>query len=356
MSQSVIIAGVGNAQVYSPTGDHILTSKTLVNSGMSFTTTIEEIRGGGVNQLLGTWAHDSGLSLTLEDALFNLNHLALNIGSTIQISGDVVTTEQITVTESNKITVSENPQDFIGFGTVGYYKKTSESDDSWEKVEFVGKEATVNAEIGDVLCVRYAKADMSAEKLVVGAAFMPSQASVILTLPMFRAGTDTTKAYTSASKIGEIQVKVPKFMFDGASELSLTSSGAATSSLSGKALASYTGASCEEDGTYAEIVSVTYNKDEFADVKTIVIADSDVEIAEGEDQTLVVYAIYGGTVAPRVIDNSKLTFTSSADENATVGAHTGVVHGVQAGDAHIEVIVTSKPTLKNAAVVTVSSI
>ncbi len=44
MSQ-YILAGVGNIQLFSPTGDLILTSKTLTDSGISVSVTAEDIRG-----------------------------------------------------------------------------------------------------------------------------------------------------------------------------------------------------------------------------------------------------------------------------------------------------------------------
>ena len=355
MARNVIIAGVGTSQIYDTQGNHILTSRTLVNSGISFTSTIEEIRGGGTNQLLGQFVHDTGLALTLEDALFNLNHIALNIGSTIQIGGDIVTTEQVTTTDGTTVTVSETPQDFLGFGTVGYYKLADEDDSAWTKFDLdaTTKTGTISASANDVICVRYATENASAEKLVISANFVPSIASVILTLPMYKAGTDATTTYSSATKIGEIVVKIPQFQFDGAEELSLTSSGASTSSLSGKALAQYTSGECDADGTYGEIISVEFNKDEFDDVKAIVVLNGDMELSASETATIQVQAVYGGAVAPKTIDNSKLTFTATGSSATVSTAGVVTADASTTGVTTIEVAVTSKPTLTSALVVTV---
>ena len=66
------------------------------------------------------------------------------------------------------------------------------------------------------------------------------------------------------------------------------------------------------------------------------------------------YALYGGVKAPRLLDNAKLTFTSSANSYATVGSHDGVVEGIANGHADIEVKVTSREDLVAMAVVTVA--
>ena len=55
-----------------------------------------------------------------------------------------------------------------------------------------------------------------------------------------------------------------------------------------------------------------------------------------------------------MIDNAKLTFTSSQSSFATVGAHTGEVEASTEGTANIEVVLTSKPTLTAMPVVTVT--
>ena len=69
---------------------------------------------------------------------------------------------------------------------------------------------------------------------------------------------------------------------------------------------------------------------------------------------LQIYAIYSGIKAPKLIDNSKLTFTSSSDTFASVKP-TGEVEAKAEGHADIEVVVTGKPSLQTAAVVTVSA-
>ena len=308
------------------------------------------------NSLLSMYLHDSAMALTMTDSLFSLEYLSLQTGSIIQAGADVLTLEQVTTTEANKITVKDTPQKFGQFGVIGWYA-LSGSDD-WTTITFDQDTKTANvADLpqGTTVCVKYTKTDASAEQFTVSSAFIPAQVYAVITLPLFKSGTDS-KQFSNSSKVGEIQVEIPNFMFDGAVDLALTSSGATTTPLSGHALATFTGLEgCDSnDGYYAKLKQVTYNKDEFADVKAIVVADANVELKVGEKQMLQIYAIYSGIKAPKLIDNSKLTFTSSSDTFASVKP-TGEVEAKAEGHADIEVVVTGKPSLQTAAVVTVSA-
>ena len=352
-----VLASVGTVQFFDQSsGDLIVTSKTLVDSGINFSVTAEDIRGGMANALLSRYLHDSAMALTLTDALFDFSYMALNVGSTIQTGADVLTLEQVTTTEANKITVKDTPQKFGNFGVIGWYA-LSGSDD-WTTITFDQDTKTANvADLpkGTTVCVKYTKTDASAEQFTVSSAFIPAQVYGVLTLPLFKAGTDT-KQFSNSSKVGEVQIEIPNFMFDGNMELALTSAGTTTTPLSGNALATFTGLEgCDSnDGYYAKLKQVTYNKDEFADVKAIVAADANVELKVGEKQMLQIYAIYSGIKAPKLIDNSKLTFTSSSDTFASVEP-TGEVEAKAEGHADIEVVVTGKPSLQTAAVVTVEA-
>ena len=308
------------------------------------------------NSLLSMYLHDSAMALTMTDSLFSLTYLSLQTGSLIQAGADVLTLEQVTTTVANKITVKDTPQKFGQFGTIGWYSLAGE--DNWTTITFDPDTKTANvADLpqGTTVCVKYTKTDASAEQFTVSSAFIPAQVYAVITLPLFKSGTDA-KQFSNSSKVGEIQVEIPNFMFDGAVDLALTSSGATTTPLSGHALATFTGfEGCDSnDGYYAKLKQVTYNKDEFADVKAIVAADANVELKVGEKQMLQIYAIYSGIKAPKLIDNSKLTFTSSSATFASVEP-TGEVEAKAEGHADIEVVVTGKPSLQTAAVVTVEA-
>jgi len=353
MSQKYILAGVGTAELIDKTsGDIVATSKTLVNSGMSFSVTANDIRGSLGNKLLGQYFSDASMSITLEDALFDLNYLSLNTGGTISVGGDTMTTEQITTTVANTITVTSTPQSFLSLGAIGWYSIAGS--EVWTKITFSGLNATVTGlASGTTVCVKYVKEDVVSEQFTVASAFIPTQCYLLLTLPLFKTGLDTN-TYSASSKVGEVQVEVPTYQLSGNQELSLTSSGTTTSSISGQALASVTGAtSCDSSGDYAYIKKVIFGQDEFANVKSIVVEDSDIDLAVGGTQTLVLYKMFFGNILPSLLANSKCTFTSSAVGVATVSS-AGLCTGVSAGTATITCVVTGHTDLVATATVTVA--
>ena len=71
------------------------------------------------NAILGKYFHDTAMELTLTDALFSLEYLALNVGGTISASANVLTMEQVTTTVADQITVVYTPQNFGSVGTIG---------------------------------------------------------------------------------------------------------------------------------------------------------------------------------------------------------------------------------------------
>jgi hypothetical protein len=354
MANKFILAGVGTAQFYTQGfTDLIGSSKTLTESGIGFGVTEEEIRGGLGNSVIGSYFHDTQFTLNMTDALFSLDYLARNVGGTIINSADILTMEECVVL-AGKITVTDTPVNFFTNNEIiGFYKLPSESDDDWKKITFNNKTADVDVPNGTVVCVRYCKTDMAGKEFRVNSNFIPDQVSVLLTLPLFKAGTEKATTYTSSSKVGEVQIAIPNFIFSGSQDLSLTASGAATTALSGKALMSFTGTEgCADEGYYGIIKEVVFGANEWDDVKNLAVANADLDMAVGDTKRLEVLAIYGGSEASKLVENSKLTFTTSDATVATVSAD-GVVTAVADGTTNIEVVVTDKPSLSSYAVATV---
>ena len=142
---------------------------------------------------------------------------------------------------------------------------------------------------------------------------------------------------------------------DGAQDLSLTSGGIATSSLTGNALATFTGAKgCSDKGYYAEISENIFNKDQFENVTNIVVDDSDIDLKKGETQKISVYAMYSDGTNPTLIDPSLLTYAVRDGESVAKVAN-GVVTAVAKGTAVIDISVTTKDSLSATAVATVTA-
>lgn len=206
-----VVAGVGTVQLFDPsTNALILTSKTLTEEGLNFSSTAEEARGGIGNSLLGKYYHDSSFTLTLTDQLFDLQYLALNCGGAITATSDVMTNEQVTVATAGQITVTQSPVSFNG-SVVGWAKKNTDDDSKYKLVTFTGKTAELlGAQIGDTYCVKYFTTNASARKFVVNTAYVPAIVHAVVTLPLFKAGTSQDQ-YTASSQVGEIQIDVPSF-------------------------------------------------------------------------------------------------------------------------------------------------
>lgn len=346
-----ILAGVGTIEAFTQSSTQptkIFTSKTLQESGISISVTAEDIRGGLSNPLLGRYFHDSILEANITDALFNLQYLALNVGGEVVIGGSSLVTETVTA-GSGTLTVQGTPVAFGAAGTVGWYTPAGQED--WAPLTFEGKVATATVTSGTEYCVRYNANDAGIQEFVVPSAIIPSEVHLVMTYPLFAGGT-SPEAISTSSQVGELIVDIPRFQFAGNVELSLTSSGAATSNLSGSALASYTTANCNDMGTYGTVKQKIYGGNWYDDLTTIAVDGGNFSIANGATKKLKVIGIFKNGTG--VLDNSKLTFTSSASSTASV-SNAGVVTGAATGSANITITVTEKTSVATMVGVTVTA-
>lgn len=347
---SYILGSVGYAEGFL-NGQRVLKSKTLLNNSISFSVNPTEVRGGEGNGLIGTLFFDSTFNMSLEDSTFALEYLALKTGSTITSGVKDWTTEQITTTVANQITVAGTPVDFGSFGKVGFYRVAGSDEEI--QIEFNGKNASVSdLPVGTKVCVTYNVNKANGREIKISSNFVPSELYLLVHTPLFKAGSSNT---AESQKIGEVVIEIPRFLIDPSGDLSLTSNGVATVPLSGSAQVSYdTTDSCDNRGFYGKIKEIVYNADILANAKNIVVLDSDIDLAVNDEETLVVYAMFGGLQAPMKIDNADLTFTSGSSSVASVTT-AGVVKGLSAGTSVIDVVVTDHSSLVAKAVATVTA-
>ena len=345
-----ILAGVGTIEAFTQSSTQptkIFTSKTLQESGISISVTAEDIRGGLSNPLLGRYFHDSILEANITDALFNLQYLALNVGGEVVIGGRSLVTETVTA-GTGTLTVQGTPVAFGTAGTVGWYTPAGQED--WAPLTFEGKVATASVTSGSSYCVRYNADDSNIQEFVVPSAIIPSEVHLVMTYPLFAGGT-SPEAISTSSQVGELIVDIPRFQFAGNVELSLTSSGAATSNLSGSALASYTTANCNDMGTYGTVKQKIYGGNWYDELTTIAVDGGNFSVANGSKKTLKVIGLFKNGTG--IIDNSKLTFTSGQSSTASVNT-SGVVTGAGTGSTNITVTVTGKTSVATMVGVTVT--
>ena len=354
-----ILAGVGTIEGYTQSSTApqlVFTSQTLQESGLTIGVTAEDIRGGLSNPLLGRYFHDSILESNITDALFDMNYLALNVGGQVTVGGDTLVTETVTVSTANTITVTGTPVAFGNAGTVGWY--TVQGEDNWTAITFSGSTAQATVAKDTVLCVRYNTQNDALKQFTIPSSVIPSELHVIMRYPLFSAGT-TAASLSTSSQVGELIIDIPRFQFAGNMELSLTSSGAATSNLSGSALASYQTVNCNDMGQYAKVKMNIFDANWYDDLEALAVDDADITLVNSAATTLNVIGIYrtGGNVYTGTIDNAKLTFTSSDTSKVTVGAHTGVATAAASGtgSADIEIVVTDKTSVTGHAKITVTA-
>lgn len=350
--ESYILAGVGTARAFSQSNvspQPIFTTHTLQDAGMNISLTEEQIRGGLSNSLLGQYFHDSLLEMSITDALFNLQYLALNVGSNITIGGSSLVTESVTTTVANQITITGTPVAFGNAGTVGFY--TLEGQEDYKSLTFVNKTATVtDLPIGSKVCVTYNTNDDAMQLFTIPSGMIPSEVHLIVTYPLF-AGGISSQTISTSSQVGELIVDIPRFQLSGSMSLSMTASGASNTPLNGRALAYYTTTNCNDMGAYATVKMKIYGKSWTEDLESMAVDGAEISMNTGEKLTLKVVGIFTGGVTG-VLNNNNLTFTSGTQATATV-SNTGEIEAKQAGSTVIEIAATDKPDVKAYAEVTV---
>ena len=80
---------------------------TLTESTLSITSTMEEVRAGQGAKLYGRFNHDAGLTVTLTDAMFDLDYIAWQVGSELQRGGITMFTEQVAAGTTGAIQLSK---------------------------------------------------------------------------------------------------------------------------------------------------------------------------------------------------------------------------------------------------------
>lgn len=341
----------GAATVDMLVGDQLIaTATTLLDSSITVGSTAEEVRGGPGAKLLGKYYHTSTFDINLTDVLFKLEYFAFQTGSAIQQIADVFTSEQVTLGAGGSGTITGTPAVYQSYGTIGWAAKPGS--DAYQKITFTEKAFTVaGAKEGDIYCVKYISTDNAARQITVSSSFIPSEVTLVMTANLYRAGGRGENDVNNSSKIGIVQVLVPRFQFNGSMELSMTSTGVANSPIAGSALDNPS-ADCSDGGYYAIITEQLSGSSWYDNVFALAIEDSDIELATTTGTaTLSVYALplNGAAFKPPYED---LTFTSAANGTATV-TQEGVVTGVAQGSTTVTVSIKNKAGVEAIANITV---
>ena len=337
---NLFIAGVGNVELFKGK-ESVLVSKTLVDSSINLSVSLEDIRAGAGAKLYGKYAHSSGMTMKLTDAMFRMEFLAANIGADIEAGGTAVGTVTKVVADgaidiadlnAQPINPSADVRIWAGKTAVGgavEYKLFADVDVTGDSVA-VGEYFSD----GDELCVRYIKSNDAGETLTVSANFIPDTMTAILTAPLFAGDNNNLEAST---KVGTLTITIPRFMLNGTTDLSMSMTGAAQMALEGSALA-VESADCDGEGYYAIISKVLTNAKITDGLATIGVVAFD-ERDEIVGQALTVMGMYTGVGAKKIPSNA-VTVTG---EKVHYNENTGIITlDTDAEETAIEVTVAMK--------------
>lgn len=345
MAQKKFLFSVADCYFYKiGTNDLIFKSSTLIDSSIEATISNEDARAGKGNSLQFIYFHSSELNVNMTEQQFDLAKLAPSIGSNI-ITGNIIQVEEnVTLGAGGSGTVTLGvpvndrfvvDEDVLGIATVN---------DVDYPIKFTGNNFTVDgAKDGDKACVIYYILDPSAKYIEVNANMIPSVGRLVMKAQL---GSSESGTAEGSSVIGEVIIEIPSLQLNpsGAS-LSMSASGISQSALSGRALA-YTSSveGCASKAIYATITERIYGASQYDSAVAMVATNSDMELGlTGEEKIeLLVIPDNGLPFTPVYAD---VTFTSDATAVATVGAHTGVVKAVGAGDCTVTAVVTEYPNL-----------
>lgn len=308
------LASVGNADAFRMVNgklQHVLSARTLTESTISVSSTMEDVRAGQGAKLYGRFNHDAGMTVSLTDAMFKLEYIALQVGSQITNGASKMFTEKLT---GPTLTLSKTPVKMgksCGLNHVcAWYREVGcDADQEYTFVEFEGTNYTITGvEDGKEYCVTYFIDDASAREAIISANFVPAEMILFLTAKLF---AGDASAPETGKPVGEITVKIPRFQLDGAFDLSMAMSSAATMALNGTVLAVDAGG-CESDGAYAEVVEVINGRNWYDNLKDILVSEDDNKIyaiykngstmeLEGDEEGLVI------TPAGGIADTATIT-------------------------------------------------
>lgn len=343
-----LLAGVGTGMAIDSTGALVVSGDTYTEGSISIEVSSEDIRGGEGNVLLGKYFHDSIMNATLTDALFSLEYLSLKMGAAITVGSNGIVLESLTVS-SNQVTVAGTPVALQSFGVIGWVAEAGTN--NWKKVTFTGKVASVAGlgfTEGTQVCVKYCADETAARQFIVPANVIPTELTMILQYPLFKAGSE--QSLTTSYKVGTLEIKIPRFLPDPSIDLSLTSSGAATVAFSGSALPYKTTAGCQSGaGDYAIFTEIIDGATWTDNLTALAVDNADIQLASvGDTTTLQVWGVYGGnnTMTTKPVDNSLLTFTSTDKAKASVDT-AGVVKAVAKGTTTLKIVATDTSALIN---------
>lgn len=277
------LASVANVELFEKKNGvltHFASAKTLTDSAFGFTLSMEEVRAGQGGKLYGRFAHTSGMTFTMTDAMFDIDYIRALIGAEKSIGGSVLYTEELAGGAPAKLTKTPvamgslcGMDGKIAWGHVADCE--GEGDDEAFEINEQNQIDLTNY-TGKNVCVTYFVQDPSATLMKIKAKFIPAELVAIATVQEF---AGDASAPESGKPAGELVIKIPRFQLDGQFDLTLNMTSAASIALNGTALAVSSG-DCGGEDYYAEIVEKAEGADWRTNLKDIVIDPEHIKAGE----------------------------------------------------------------------------
>lgn len=330
MKSQNFLAGPGIGLMFDVNTNALIgVSKTFTENTFGFTITAEEVRGGPGNMLFGKYFHDSNLSVSITDCIFDLNYIGYITGTNPEQGGITLMEEQLTVgAPGGTVTLSQEAVAFNGV-VIGWYRKPTDTE--WSIGNVSGTTMTIpSAQQNDVYCVKYFYENLNAQSITINAQYVPKVIHLVILNDLFPAGASGMTVSSTSPKSGRLTTDIPRFQFDGTGDLTLAAASAATVPLTGTALAVTSTDTCEDTPYYATMTQEIFGAKWQDNVIAIAVENGDVTLSQSGSETLLVRAVFGNNVPAQRMPNSAFTFAvennpASTATGTTVGENTGII-------------------------------
>lgn len=316
------------------TGDLDYYSNKIQTNQFQTNVNLSPVNAGVGNPVVINLPDTSEATLTLTAADVSLAARKLSVGGTLSYNGIIPYCDSIKA-DGTSLQVSQPP--VAAYGMSAAYAFIDDDGTAYEigTDDYIVKNFVATAD--QTYRVRYFIRAASAQELRISSVFAPAVEVVMLRIPAYSA---QGSAANQGSHVGDFYIWIPRMQFNGNAATDASQTAASTTDISGTALSfdeAVGASSCDESDRYGALAYMVYMPLAGATsaVEGLAVVGGSVSVRVGNTvQIPVKYAINGQLVQPNYAD---LTFVSSATGTASVGEHTGIVTGVQAGSADVTV-------------------
>jgi hypothetical protein len=323
----------------------VLFGDTMLDTSIENSIANTDVRAGQGNMLQYIYYHSADLNITINNAQFSLNQLALAVGDTATTGGTVFTEETVAVTLGVGAVTGATPLASQVATIYGWAFYTDTIDGVITPVEdrvvFSTKAFTLadTTYTGNV-CIRYFATDSAASHIDINANMIPSIVKLVLKAQL-------CSSDSSLNKIGDVIVTIYKAQASGAFTLSMTPDGVASTPLTFRAVAyAPAGGSCTAaQRVYGTIDKVLTGVNWYDNITSLSIVGGDFELANGETELPEIRAIPNDGTAAFRPDYQDLTFAATTvSVDNTTAATRGTITGATGGGS-VLITITDKSTV-----------